>query len=172
MTRAGAVHGDGEQAELLGIYLNDHLAGATGGVDLARRVAEDHEGSKRSSQLGRVAAEIAADRDALVAMMQRLDQPIRRYKVYLGWAAEKAGRLKTNGRLLSRSPLSSLVELEALTLGIRGKIELWQTLSVVADRDPRLERARLDALLTGARDQLELVEAVHAEITADLFGAR
>jgi hypothetical protein len=30
--------------DLLGIYLNDHLAGATGGLELARRVAGSHRG--------------------------------------------------------------------------------------------------------------------------------
>jgi hypothetical protein len=28
--------------DLLGIYLNDHLAGATGGLELARRMAASH----------------------------------------------------------------------------------------------------------------------------------
>ncbi len=30
--------------DLLGIYLNDHLEGATGGSELARRVAASHRG--------------------------------------------------------------------------------------------------------------------------------
>jgi hypothetical protein len=34
--------------------------------------------------------------------------------VCAGWIGEKAGRLKLNGRLRSRSPLSSLEELEMM----------------------------------------------------------
>jgi hypothetical protein len=45
--------------------------------------------------------------------MHRLGVPVRHYKVAAGWALEKAGWLKTNGRLLHRSSLSELVELEA-----------------------------------------------------------
>ena len=37
-----------------------------------------------------------------------------------GWVAEKAGRLKLNGSLLTYSPLSRLVELEGLSLGVEG----------------------------------------------------
>ncbi len=162
----------GEQAELLGIYLNDHLAGATGGIDLARRAAGAHKGSETGQTLERLAQEIAEDRDDLVATMRALDVPVRSYKVYLGWAAEKVGRLKTNGHLLSRSPLSSLVELEGLSIGINGKIAVWRTLRVVADRDTRLDATHLDRLLARAHEQLDLVEALRVATATEIFGAR
>jgi hypothetical protein len=53
--------------------------------------------------------------------MAVLDIPVVRVKVYAGWAAEKAGPLRLNGRLLNPSPLSGLVELEAVRLGVEGK---------------------------------------------------
>lgn len=154
----------------LAIYLNDHLAGATGGVDLARRAAKALGSTAGGATLSEVADEIAADRDALLAMMKALDVPVRTYKVYLGWAAEKAGRLKLNGRLLSRSPLSSLVELEALTVGIQGKIAGWRTLRVVAEHDDRLNTLRLDELLSRAAAQCDVVEALRVATAARLFG--
>ena len=46
--------------------------------------------------------------------MAALGIPIRAYKVYAAWIGEKAARLKLNGYLLARSPLSSLEELECL----------------------------------------------------------
>ena len=51
---------------LLGIYLNDHLAGATAGTELARRMARSHRGQEESGPLNRLAAEIAQDRSALL----------------------------------------------------------------------------------------------------------
>jgi len=54
--------------------------------------------------------------------------PARRYKVLGGWAAEKVARFKPNGRLLQRSPLSSVVDLESLLLGIEGKRACWRVL--------------------------------------------
>jgi len=104
-------------------------------------------------------------------MMKALDAQVRTYKVYLGWAAEKAGRLKLNGRLLSRSPLSSLVELEGLAVGIQGKIAGWRTLRVVAEHDNRLDTARLDSLLSSAEAQSDAVEALRVATAEQLFGS-
>lgn len=162
---------DGAGPDLLAIYLNDHLAGATAGVDLARRTAKALARTSAGSTLSGVAEEIPADRDALLAMMKALDVPVRTYKVYLGWAAEKAGRLKLNGRLLGRSPLSSLVELEGLVVGIQGKIAGWRTLRVVAEHDDRLDSARLDTLLSRATAQSELVETLRVATAEQLFGS-
>ena len=41
---------------------------------------------------------------------------------------ELIGRLKANGRFRQRSPLSNVVELELLALGIMGKRKLWEAL--------------------------------------------
>jgi hypothetical protein len=144
--------------DLLGIYLNDHLAGATGGLELARRVAGSHRGAATDSALQRLAAEVAQDRAALEDIMGALGIPVRGYKVYAAWIGEKAARLKLNGHLLARSPLSSLEELEMLRLGVEGKAAGWRTLRVLADTDQRLEPARLDELIARARRQADLLE--------------
>jgi hypothetical protein len=90
--------------DLLGIYLNDHLAGATGGLELARRVAASHRGPGAGAAVQRLAAEVAQDRAALEDIMRVLGIPVRVYKVYAAWIGEKAARLKLNGYLLARSP--------------------------------------------------------------------
>ena len=84
---------------LLGIYLNDHLAGATGGVALAHRMAGSHHDPAQRMTLQRLASDIAHDRRALLDLMAVLELPVRRYKLSAAWAAEKAARLKLNGRL-------------------------------------------------------------------------
>ena len=45
------------------------------------------------------------------------------------WAAEKLGRLKPNGQLTGYSPLSRMVELEMLLIGITGKTGMWRALA-------------------------------------------
>ena len=65
---------------------------------------------------------------------------VRGYKVGAAWIGEKIGRLKFNGRLLGRSPLSDLEEVELLRLGVEGKVAGWRTLRTLADADPRLDR--------------------------------
>jgi hypothetical protein len=102
--------------------------------------------------------------------MTTLGVPVRAYKVCAGWIGEKAGRLKLNGRLLSRSPLSSLEELEIMALGVAGKAAGWRTLRRLADTDPRLDRGRLDELAARAGSQLELLEDLRARAARLAFG--
>ncbi len=162
---------DRHTAALLGIYLNDHLAGATGGVELARRAAKADRGSPVGTAVQRLAGELEADRTALLQIMHTLRVPVRRYKVYAAWAGEKVGRLKLNGRVLRRSPLSTVVELEALRLVVEGNAALWRALLRLAERDPRLDADRLDLLLAGNRRQAEeladLSVGVAAEVLSD-----
>ena len=75
------------------------------------------------------------DRAALLDLMAALDVPVRTYKVYAGLVGERVGRRKLNGRLLTRSPPSSLEELELLSLGVTGKAAGWRTLRLLADAD-------------------------------------
>lgn len=105
-------------------------------------------------------------------VMAAADVPVRRWKSYAAWAVEKAGRLKLNGRVLRRSPLSSLVELEALRLGVEGKAAAWRTLRQLADHDRRLDAGRLDELLARARRQLDTLEELRVRTAAGIFNRR
>jgi hypothetical protein len=146
-------------AKRLGIYLNDHLAGATAGRDLARRAAQaNRENPDFGPALSELAAEIDEDRDALISLMARLQVSEDRVKQLGGWGAEKLGRLKLNGQLVGYSPLSRLVELDGLVVGVTGKLALWRALESVAKSDPRLEQADLARLIERAERQLARVE--------------
>src|ERR1700685_4093213 len=101
--------------------------------------------------------------------MAVLGMPVRRYKVGVAWAAEKAGRLKLNGRLRSRSPLSNLEELEMLRLGVEGKAAGWRTLRVLAGFDPRLDAVRLEGLMSRARDQADLLEELRVRAADEIL---
>jgi hypothetical protein len=157
--------------DLLSIYLNDHLAGATGGVELARRLAGSIGRTALGPDLRRLADEIAEDRAALLGIMAALGAPVRSYKVYAAWAGEKAARLKLNGRLLSRSPLSTLEELEMLRMGAEGKAAGWRTLRALADSDARLDASRLDDLNARARRQVDLLEELRVRAAQQVISA-
>jgi hypothetical protein len=155
---------------LLAIYLNDHLAGATGGTELARRAAAWYPVPGQRAALERLAADIAQDRQTLLDLMTALGIPARRYKVGVAWAAEKAARLKLNGSLVSRSPLSNLEELEMMRLGVEGKAAGWRTLRELAKADDRLQPGTLDELITRAREQAGLLEELRVQAAAQLIG--
>jgi hypothetical protein len=158
------------EPELLGIYLNDHLAGAAAGVDLARRLADSHRDKPSGPVLQRIAREVLEDRLALLKIMAELHVPVRRYKVLGAWVLEKVGRLKPNGHLLRRSALSSVLELEAMRLGIEGKGAGWRALRVLADRDDRLDPDALDRLFDRATAQASTVEELRIQAVAEALG--
>ena len=159
------------RTELIGIYLNDHLAGATAGTELAHRIARTHDEVADRATLQRLAGEINADRRALLEIMALLGVPVRHYKTAAAWLGERAGRLKFNGRLRTRSPLSSLEELELLRLGVEGKAAGWRTLRELAGAEPRLSEAWLDELLTRARAQADLLEDLRVRAARHLIEA-
>jgi hypothetical protein len=156
--------------ELLPIYLNDHLAGATAGADLARRVAGSNKGNEDYRlPLSQLAREIEEDREALRTIMSRLGVGSDRAKQILAWAAEKAGRLKLNGHLLSYSPLSRLEELEMLALGVTGKCSLWRSLLLLAPDEERLPIPELEQLIGRAEEQLDTIETCRRRAVLDAF---
>ena len=145
-----------ETTKYLRIYLNDHLAGSTVGLELVKRIAGQYEDSELGELAIVLTEEIDADREELKEIMELLDAPKDVPKVALAWIAEKAGRLKLNGELFDRSPLSPVVELEALSLGIEGKRSLWIALrETVADV---VGAERLDELIARAERQRAGVE--------------
>jgi hypothetical protein len=73
MARADAARDSGQsEISMLGIYLNDHLAGATAGTELAHRTARSHRDGKNGGTFRRLAAEIGQDRAALLDIMAAL----------------------------------------------------------------------------------------------------
>lgn len=143
---------------LLGIYLDDHLGGASAGLELFKRATRTHRGTPAGAELARLTAEVEQDRQALLRLMRSLGVSTRTWKAVGGWLLEKAGRVKSNGRLVRRSPLSSLIELEALRLGVEGKAAGFLGLREVADRYPAIDPAELDRLVERARGQAEVLE--------------
>ena len=154
---------------MIAIYLNDHLAGSVAAVELAKRSAASNRGTSYGPFLDELAQEIEEDRQSLEEIMQALGVGIDRLKVAAGWTAEKLGRLKLNGRLLGYSPLSRVVELEALILGVRGKLALWRSLEALEPE--QLAQARLTELVARADRQLEGLESHRLRAVEDAFGS-
>lgn len=152
--------------DLVEIYLNDHLAGATAGRELAHRTARANSGSDFGPPLAAIAAEIDEDHRELVALIRRLGRRRDPLKLAAGRLAERAGRLKLNGRLRGYSPLSRLLEVEGLAIGVEGKRRLWVALHAVADRHAGLEAPELDRLIERAGDQHRRLTELHERAAA------
>jgi hypothetical protein len=158
-------------SKYLATYLNDHYAGATGGLALARRAASENEGSELGAFLSELADEIEADRATLGEIMGALGVGTDRTKLIAALVFERVGRLKPNAQLRGYSPLSPLVELEVLGLGIRGKLALWRALGEVADT-PSLDGEQLAELAARAERQVADVEARRLEVARSALAPR
>jgi hypothetical protein len=157
--------------QLLRIYMNDQLAAGVGWREVARRSQSKNAGTPLGDALERVATQIAEDVTTFEQMMERLSFPRSRAKTGLAVAAERVGRLKLNGRLLSYSPLSRFAELDFLAAGIEGKKILWRNLGDFAGLRARLPDVDFDALIARADDQRAELEPFRAEAGRQAFGA-
>ncbi len=155
--------------KLLSIYLNDHLAGSTAGVELAKRSLSNNRATPYGEFLEWLVQQITEDRRSLIGLMSRLGVRRDPLKQAVGWSLEKAGRLKLNGRLTEYSPLSRLVELEGLWTGVNGKLSLWRALESVADEDPRLDALWLIELEARADEQLRRLDKHRNSVARDAF---
>jgi hypothetical protein len=155
----------------LSIYLNDHLAGATVGVELSKRAAAANEGNEYGAFLSELSHEIAEDRASLERLMERLDVKKDRVKTTGAYIGEKVGRLKPNAHLTSYSPLSRVVEFEGLTLGVTGKLALWRALIAIQDQDDRLDPEELRVLAERAESQQVGLEQHRLRATTETFTA-
>ena len=151
---------------LVEIYLQDHLAGSVAALELVSRSARSNDSNELGAFLRGLHTEIGRDKAALLDVMGALGAAPSRVKNGVAWAAEKAGRLKLNGRLLRYSPLSRLVELELLEAGIVAKRSLWTNLVSLAD--PRLAGVNLPRLVERAEAQRAEVETWRRRAAAAL----
>ncbi|SFL05778.1 hypothetical protein [Geodermatophilus ruber] len=158
--------------ELLGIYLNDHLAASTGGIELVRRMLGRHRASTYGPRLEELLGELREERSALKTTMQALGIPVRQYKQALTWVGEKLARGKLNGALLSRSPLSDLVEFEFIAIAVLAKRAGFETLLSLTDVDPRIDRVLFERLINQADKQHHWLADARREVAAELFGGR
>jgi hypothetical protein len=154
--------------KFLEIYLQDHFAGASGGAQLADRITGALEGAEKV-EMAEIAGEIHEDREALREIMAAHGVGPDRIKQAAAQAGEMFGRLKLNGRVLSPSPLSRVLEFEGMIMGVTGKLQLWRSLAQIAEHDDRLDPAQLATLIQRAEGQRSRLEDLHAKAARFAF---
>ena len=166
-----AQHADELDLSLVRTYINDHITGASAVSQRVERMSRNPDAGDDAPALARLARELQEERRVHEATARDLGFTLSRWK-HLGAAvAERVARLKPNGRLVRRSPLSLVLELEILRSGLEGKRLGWTTLREHADA-LGLDPARLDALVERSRAQADLVEDISARHRGSAFAAR
>jgi hypothetical protein len=152
------------------LYLNDHLAGAMLGGDLAEQIRQRHEGTPLGDLMAPIAAEIQEDRQILADLMERMHTPKNPLKQAAGWVAEKASRVKFSGAMSGEADYSAFMALETLALGVQGKAGMWRALKQVQSQYPPLASTDLDNLLERANAQYSTLERERLAAGAGALG--
>lgn len=146
---------------LLGLYLSDHLTGATAGMARIDRMVADYVDTPVHPTLSSIAEQIRAERRFLQQLIDDLGLRRLPHRQAVAWLGEHAGRLKKNGRLVSRSPMTMVLETELLRSAVLGKRGGWQTLADNAE-DLGLDAAVFHELAEQALHQHDQLDEVHA----------
>ena len=163
-------HLDCMDQKMLRIYLNDHLAGSVVGGSLAKRIARQNEGNDYGRGISQIAGEIEEDKAALLDLMDRLGVRKKQTRLAMARVAEFGARLKPNGKLVGYSPLSRVLELEGLTMGITGKLELWRSLQAV-ENGSRIGGIDFERLAARAEEQRDRVEDLRIRAAREAFSS-
>jgi hypothetical protein len=155
--------------KLLDIYLNDHYLAANSGVALADRIAKALKTTIFGDEVAQIAQEIRADLGSLVTIMKQLGVQPQRWRAPVGIAVERIARLKLNGHHVTRSPLSTVLELEGLVAGVEAKRCGWQTIRQIIESDGQTSRENLGALVDGSLKQTETLHLVRAWAVEQAF---
>lgn len=145
----------------LDVYLNDHLAGGTAGVNLARMAADEHRSDEHGAFFGEIASDISKDHDTLERMMDALNTDRSATKVAAAEIGSKVMAPKFKG---TEDELNAFVTLETLSIGVEGKHCLWQAIKTVEGANPALADFDIDELISRARDQRSRIEAKRLEL--------
>jgi hypothetical protein len=154
----------------LATYLNDHLAGSTGAIDLIEHVLAVEEGASIRPFLAELHADVLADRQQLEALMEQLAIDKSRSRQAMAWITEKVARVKLRLDDPRDGALQLLESLEAIAIGIAGKQALWQALQAAVERAPELQGPDYEQLVRRAEEQHRRVEAARLQAATAAFG--
>jgi hypothetical protein len=141
----------------LASYLNDHLAGSVGALELLGHWAKLHEGKPLGDFFRDIEAEIRADQEKLREVMRSLGVDESNVRKAGAWVAEKAGRARLMIAGDEPGRLGLVLTLEGLVMGVIGKKLLWRTLATA--NLPQLNGYNFEELQRRAEQQIERIEA-------------
>lgn len=154
--------------EYLGIYLNDHRAGEAVLVRLAGRILRSNRSTPWASDLSELHEAIRADAATLDEVAEAAGVTGGSIKRLAAIVGVGVGRLKLNGHLLTYSPLSRVLELEALIAALELKRSMWATLGELASGRPPLDVFDPTTMVDRASAQQEIVRPIQRWAASEL----
>jgi hypothetical protein len=142
----------------LAVYLNDHLAASVAAVNLMEELAEHERGRPIEYKLRALREEVSEEQQMVRDLLARIDAGESRLKQAAAWITEKVGygKLAISARI--HPALATLQGLEAIALGLEGKLGLYRVLGEIAPDDPRLSAFRPAMLVARTVIQRSMIE--------------
>jgi hypothetical protein len=145
-------------------YLNDHFAGSVAAIDLLDHLLERAPSPEAKRLFADIRAEVTQDQETLQAIIRRVGADESGWRKAGAWFSEKLARLKLKIDDSTDGNLHELEAVEALSLGILGKLALWRSLAVVGSDVEWLRGIDLDRLQGRALDQHARAESRRLEL--------
>lgn len=151
-------------------YLNDHVAGSVGALQLLEDCADVHKHEPLGVFFSDIKAEIHADQNTLHDMMDLLEVKRSNLRKAGAWAAEKVGQARSMIAGEDSDGFGLVLTFEGLIMGITGKTLLWRTLG--AANLPQLKSYDFEELQRRAERQIERIEAERIRVIQQAFANR
>ncbi len=155
--------------DFLTTYLNDHLAGAQMGIQVARDCLKHNPTGPLGDFLVVLLAEIEEEYEQLKNVPARLSSTENPAKKAASRVASKVARLKLKDAFSGYTDLTRLEELEGLALGVHGRQKLWAALEAACGSDERFSDFDFPALQERARRQHDGLEHHRLEAARKAF---
>ena len=150
--------------ESIEVYLNDHLAGATAGVNLVEQATDRHRSDELGEFFAPLAADIKADLATLEGLIEDMNVDKSASKAALAEVGSKLAAPKFTAEGAGNKHLGDFITLETLSIGVEGKRCMWVALKTVADAYPGLGALDLDDLVSRAQQQRDQLESKRNEL--------
>ena len=159
-------------AKQLLTYLHDHLAGARFAVSLLQDLSDQKVDTEVAECAAKLLPAVEQDRSALEAYMKRVGDDGSMVKDIAAWATQKASRFK----LALHDPFGLFEAIEMLSLGVLGKLALWNALKSLHDGQDKavgqdVTGLDLEHLILRARDQHQQLELLRLRLAVQVLTA-
>jgi hypothetical protein len=151
------------------LYLNDHMAGSVGALELIERLIRSYEGRPIAQFCSEIKREVEADQKVLRDVMKALDIEESSLRKAGAWVAEKFSRKKLAIENSEPGTIGLVEALEGLVLGIKGKEGLWSALSAIQKAWPQLTALDFSRLKQRAVDQGMRVDEMRLKAATEAF---
>jgi hypothetical protein len=155
--------------EDLDSYLNDHLAGSVGALELLDRLIDTYEGKPLERFFRELRHEIDTDQETLKELIAKLGEKESAVRKAGAWIVEKLSRAKIQLSETREGEMGLFLALEGLALGIDGKRSLWRALASASETAPHLLGLDYAMLEKRALEQHDRVEAKRLEVAREVF---